>query len=138
MGYEPNAAYIERARSRFGNRGTFHVGYFTAADASADLFDIVIVGGVLHPMTYEDARTLFSTAARVLKPGGRVVSLDNIYVDNQNPIARFIISRDRGQNVRTPEGYRALATNVFDHVIGDVVKQSFPPYTFWIMTASQS
>lgn len=101
-------------------------------------FDIVIVGGVLHPMTYEDARTLFSTAARVLKPGGRVVSLDNIYVDNQNPIARFIISRDRGQNVRTPEGYRALATNVFDHVIGDVVKQSFPPYTFWIMTASQS
>src|ERR1044072_5284944 len=32
VGYDPAPAYIERARSRFGARGTFHLGYFTEAD----------------------------------------------------------------------------------------------------------
>ncbi|MCZ2207908.1 hypothetical protein, partial [Cylindrospermopsis raciborskii] len=37
---------------------------------------------------------------------------------NQSPIARWIISKDRGQNVRDEKGYLNLAYNLFP-----------PPYT---------
>lgn len=136
IGWEPNRAYVEQARKTYGDRGTFHVGLFGPAEArEVGPVDIAIVSAVLHHMDDTQARELFGLLRAVVKPGGRVITLDNVFVKRQNPIARFIIGLDRGRHVRSPGAYKALAQGVFDHVEGTVVPQSFPPYTYFYMTA---
>jgi len=136
IGWEPNAAYVEKARTIYGDRGTFNVGLFGPAEAqSLDPVDIAIVSAVLHHMDDAQVTELFQLLRQVLKPGGRVITLDNVFVERQNPIARFLISLDRGRNVRSPDGYKALAKGEFSTVRGVVVPQGFPPYTYFYMTA---
>jgi SAM-dependent methyltransferase len=136
FGWEPNASYVEKARKTYGDRGTFHVGFFGPEQArSLDPVDIAIVSAVLHHMDDAQASELFALLRQVVKPGGRVITLDNVFIERQNPIARLIIGFDRGRHVRSPVGYEALARGVFAHVTGTVVPQSFPPYTYFYMTA---
>lgn len=136
VGWEPNGAYVDKARKTYGDRGVFHVGYFGPEQAGLlDPVDIVIVSAVLHHMDDDQAAELFGLVRQVLRPGGRVVTLDNVFIRRQNPIARLLISLDRGRHVRSPAGYLALAQGVFDDVEGTVVPQAFPPYTFFFMTA---
>ena len=79
-------------------------------------FDIVMANGLFHHLDDREADQLVAIASRALKPGGKFCSLDNCYITDQNPIARFLVSRDRGQNVREAEGYVALIKPHFDSV----------------------
>jgi len=135
VGYEPNAEYVAQGQAEnAGSDVALHVGYFDAAAAARHAaFDLVIVSAVLHHMDDGQASELFRLLARVTKPQGRVVTLDNVYVPNQNPIAKFIISMDRGRNVRSPEGYAALTHPHFAACEGTVQHRAWVPYTFWIM-----
>lgn len=135
VGFEPNAEYVNRGRVENAGRDvTLHTGYFdAAAAASLAPFDLVIVSAVLHHMDNRQGEELFRLLARVTKLEGRVVTLDNVYVPDQNPIAKLVISLDRGRNVRDPEGYAALARPHFAQVTGEVKHRTFIPYTFWIM-----
>jgi SAM-dependent methyltransferase len=136
-GFEPNPAYVAEAKTTYGERGSFNVGYFDAAAASAiQPVDVVLIQAVLHHMSDDEAGALFALLARVVKPGGRVVTLDNVFIPRQNPVARLLISLDRGRNVRSPEGYVALVRPHFGAVEGAVHHTAFPPYTYWIMTAA--
>lgn len=138
IGYEPNPLYVEQGRrNNTGSGVTLHAGFFdAAAAASLAPVDVAVVSAVLHHMSDEEARALFALLARVLKPEGRVVTLDNTYVVGQGPIARFLISRDRGRNVRSPEGYAALAEGFFTGIGGRVVPHRRIPYTYWVMTCA--
>jgi SAM-dependent methyltransferase len=136
IGWEPNAAYVAKARVTYGDRGTFHAGLFGPAQARLLApVDIAIVSAVLHHMDDAQANELFLLLRQVLKPGGRVVTLDNVFTERQNPVARLLISLDRGRHVRLPAGYEALARGAFTDVEGTVVAQAFPPYTYFYMTA---
>ncbi len=137
VGWEPNPDYVAKARKMFGDRGTFHVGLFTQKDANGIApFDIAIVANVLHHLNDEQACELFRLLRSVTKPNGRVVSIDNVFVAGQNPIAKLLISLDRGRNVRSAEGYKSLARGSFNLVEGQIFHRRFPPYTHFIMTAS--
>lgn len=137
VGFDPNPAYIERARMTFGDRGTFFAKYYERSDVERlPSFDIAVLSAVLHHMNNEEAQHLFGLLRQSLKPGGRVVTLDNVFVPKQNPIARLLIAMDRGRNVRDPEGYRALARGYFDNIDGVVIFKAFPPYTYYVMSIS--
>lgn len=139
IGWEPNAAYVEKARNTYGDRGSFNVGLFGPEQAATlEPVDIAIVSAVLHHMSDAQANELFVLLRQVLKPGGRVVTLDNVFIERQNPIARLLIGMDRGRHVRSPDGYQALASDVFTGVNGTVVPQAFPPYTYFYMTAENA
>jgi len=136
IGWEPNAGYVEQARRTYGERGVFHSGFFGPAQAqSIAPIDIAIVCAVLHHMDDVQARELFRLLRGILKPGGRVVTLDNVFTEGQNPVARLLIKFDRGRHVRTPDGYQALAYDSFRQVQGTVFDRSFPPYSYFCMTA---
>ena len=70
--------------------------------------------GVLHHLDDEAARHLFVLAHSVLKPGGRLVTIDPCLEEEQSPIARFLVLKDRGDHMRYPRQYRDLATKVFE------------------------
>ncbi|MBV8799454.1 MAG: class I SAM-dependent methyltransferase [Alphaproteobacteria bacterium] len=135
-GYEPNPRYVERARSAYAGRGTFHAGYFSADAAKAlEPFDVVILSAVLHHIPDAEAIELFALLRTILRPGGRVVTLDNVRVAHQNPLASLLIKFDRGRHVRSAESYKALAERSFQHIAGEVVQRAFPPSTYFYMTA---
>jgi SAM-dependent methyltransferase len=135
FGFDPNPKYIETAKDRFGERATLACANVTEQSLEGlPRFDLVLALGVLHHLNDAEAGSLFHLAKSVLKPGGRLVTLDGCFVAGQSRIARFLIARDRGQNVRDEPGYRALAENVFGrvecHIRHDLMRI---PYTHLIM-----
>ena len=138
IGYEPNSRYVAAGRRLLGDAAELHVGIFDEQAAAAHAaFDVAVVSAVLHHMDDEQARALFALLASCLKETGRVVTLDGVYVDGQSPIARCIIGKDRGRDVRTPTGYRQLAEPCFGSVTGTVAHKRFIPYTYWLMECAE-
>lgn len=136
VGYDISAQYIESAKRRFGTRGKFEARIATEAEvAQGAPFDIVLALGVLHHLDDDTALTLMRTAHAALKPGGRLVTFDPVFVRGQNPLARFLISKDRGQNVRDQAGYENLARHSFQNVRTTVRHQSWIPYTHCFIEA---
>lgn len=134
VGYDMSPDYIAAARRRYGGRGRFHCGLLQKADVvGLEPFDLVMGTGVLHHLDDESVLAFMSTAAAALKPGGRIYTVDPCFAPGQNPIARFLISHDRGRNVRDSAGYLALARRVADDVVGRLVHTSWVPYTRWHM-----
>ncbi len=134
FGFDVSQQYIEAARSRFGERGRFFCQELTPVLLETlPKFDLVLTVGLLHHLDDAYAAALLRMIKDALRPGGRLISLDPVFELGQNPIARFIVSRDRGQNVRTAMAYRALAEHVFSDVHGVVRHQTWIPYTHWIM-----
>jgi SAM-dependent methyltransferase len=106
-GIDLNPASIAYAKENYAERGRFLVG--DAADFLPNqLFDIVIVAAILHHLDDAAARKLFGSLAGALKPGGRIVTIDNIWLPRQNPIAKLVNALDSGKNVRTLAGYQKL------------------------------
>ena len=117
LGFDANEAYIKAAQARYGDRGRFVCGRVGLQRLpSESCFDIVLAVGILHHLDDAEADELFNLARRALRPGGRLITFDGCYVDGQSRLARWIISKDRGQNVRTKEAYLACARRVFSKV----------------------
>ena len=134
LGYDMSPDYIASAREKFADRGTFHCRLLEQAEvATLEPFDLVMGLGVLHHLDDATARAFMATAKAALKPGGRVYTIDPCYATGQNPIARFIIARDRGRNVRDAEGYLALLQGLDLKVSGTMTHQAWIPYTHWNM-----
>jgi SAM-dependent methyltransferase len=133
-GYDINHGYIAAAQAKFGGKGHFACRLLEESELAGILpFDIVIASGLLHHLDDNTARNVLRLARLALKPGGRFLSKDPAFAAGQNPIARFLISQDRGQNVRDAEGYMALARQEFNCVGGKLRHRIWIPYTHWIM-----
>ena len=116
-GFDISAAYITAAQAKYG-----HLGQFFCKDV-AELYsdqiacyDIVLAVGVIHHLDDSKALHLFDLAHSFLKPGGKLVTFDGVFVEDQSAIARYIIAQDRGQYVRTKEGYLSIASQVFSDI----------------------
>lgn len=123
FGIDPNPHYIDAAKIRFRDVPgcTFVCGIFDEAIlARLPKFDIVLASAVFHHLADDEVVRVATLAKAVLRERGRLVTLDPCYVENQSPIARFLISRDRGQHVRDAEGYRTLMSSVFNSIEMDI------------------
>jgi 2-polyprenyl-3-methyl-5-hydroxy-6-metoxy-1,4-benzoquinol methylase len=139
-GFDLSEEYVAAARARHPARGQFAVRP-VSPEAAHDLgpFDVVMAIGVVHHLTDEDAAALFAVAAKVLRPGGRVLTCDGAFVPGQHPIARVLLKLDRGRYVRTPEAYLTIARQYFPsstvritHDLGAI------PYTHCVLEGRQA
>lgn len=135
VGFDMNPDYIEAARRRWGDRGRFHCQKVEAASVGPGVaYDIVLANGILHHLDDNEASHLFDVARRALRPGGWLVTYDNVYVAGQHWFARWLIGRDRGKAVRTREGYAALAGKSFTQVESAILHDTLRvPYTILVM-----
>lgn len=140
LGADVSAAYIESASTRFGDRGEFIVAGVDDLDrqrVGSAPFDRVLALGVLHHISDEQADALFGLAADVLADGGRVITVDPCFHDDQHRVAHALATRDRGQAVRRPEEYRQLAVTHFREVAVAVRTDLLRvPYSHAVLTAS--
>jgi ubiquinone/menaquinone biosynthesis C-methylase UbiE len=108
-GIDLNEKHIAYARQRYGDRGRFIVG-----NAGDDLkqegrqFDLINVSALLHHIGDDEAISLFASLAGLLKPQGRIVTIDNVWLPRQRVAVRLFNYLDSGTNIRTPEGYLRL------------------------------
>lgn len=135
VGIDNNSRYISAARERYQNRGEFVVGDVGALSLNpSERFDIVLASGILHHIDDASAKGLLAVSARLLAKNGQMVIADPVVAPGQSPVAKFLISLDRGRNVRTPEHYLALARTSFEKVHSHVCDlHPWLPYTQFIM-----
>lgn len=137
-GFDISELYIEQAIKRFGDKGNFRCALLDEeALESMPSFDIVLLMGVLHHLDDATAINVLNLARRALKPGGRLLSFDPCFEPKQNLIAHLLISLDRGQNVRTRDGYAELVQQVFESPRVTVKHQSWIPYTYCFMESKR-
>jgi SAM-dependent methyltransferase len=123
-GYDFNPDYIRNANAKYGN-GKRKASFFVAdINTTPDLAkaDFVFVMGVLHHLTDESCVKLLQSAYKHLNPGGMVITVDPVFVEKQNAIARRIIKADRGTCVRFPDGYLELSKGTFSDTEHFVLK----------------
>lgn len=119
VGFDISDRYIEYAKRKYSGNADikFLVGEPEkfALDTPAEMqgADLAIINGVLHHLDDEQATTALRLARKALKPTGRLVCLENCFLLRQSPVARWIISRDRGRNIRTEPEWKALVAGVF-------------------------
>lgn len=117
LGFDMNPKYVNSATRMFGGRGRFicsRVGEMAVSEAGS--FDLALATGVLHHLGDDEALKLFRLAQEALKPGGRLVTFDGCFEHGQSKIAQYLLSKDRGQFVRTKDEYVRLASKVFGDV----------------------
>jgi len=120
-GFDASEAYIAEAERRFAARGSFRAERVREATLeNMEPFDLVLAFGLLHHLEDDEADALFRLAAAALNPGGKFITIDPVYTDGQNALARWIISKDRGQNIRMAETSSALAANHFEQVTATI------------------
>ncbi|MBW2314779.1 MAG: class I SAM-dependent methyltransferase [Deltaproteobacteria bacterium] len=137
-GFDGSEGYIAAARARYGDRAKFTcalVGRYSLGELEGTC-DVAMATGVLHHLDDAEAKALIEVARAALKPGGRLVTMDPCFVDGQNPIARFIVSKDRGEHVRTEEEWLRLARSVLPDVKARVRTDLLRiPYTHIVLEA---
>jgi SAM-dependent methyltransferase len=136
FGFDTSARYIEHARNRWGSDvaefrceifGEEHLDKIPPADA-------ILLLGLLHHLSDDAARHLLRVAGKALAPGGRVISVDTAFAPGQGRISRWMSENDRGEHVRSPEAFVALAREAFADVDGEVVDDATRvPSAHWMM-----
>lgn len=138
-GFDISEDYIGKARRSFGHRGHFHCKQLQVDDLDRlPQFDVVLAIGLLHHLDDEVALDVLRLAHRALRTGGRLLTVDPCLDPSQNAISRFLVSKDRGQNVRNKTGYAALAGAVFGDFSAELRHQAWIPYTHCFMECVKS
>jgi SAM-dependent methyltransferase len=139
FGFDTEPRYIEYARRRWGDRADFRCAVFTGAQlAELPPVDAVLLLGLLHHLSDADSRQLLDLVARALAPGGRVITVDTCFEPRQSRISRWMSENDRGEHVRWPAEFEALARRSFAEVEGEVVSGiTRLPSSFWLMRMSR-
>ncbi len=136
VGYDLNPRYIEEARRKYPGRGRFFCARVEEAPEEPGGFDLVLAIAILHHLDDPEADRLIASAYRHLRPGGALVTLDPVRHPGQSPVARLLVALDRGRRVRTPEGYRDLASPYFPSVETVLLTDLLPiPYSHFLMRA---
>lgn len=137
-GFDLSQRYIDEATLRYGARGVFKCALVEQAVIDhLEPFDIVMATGLLHHLDDDQAVGLMRLVYAALREGGRMVTIDPCYADDQNAASRFLVSRDRGQKVRNLAGYSSIAKSVFTNTTAIVRHRKWIPYTHCIMECTK-
>lgn len=109
FGFDTDRRYIDYAKKRNQRDATYLCQAFDASSGDlTGLVDVVMMNGLLHHLNDQTARRLIRDAAACLRPGGCIVTLDGCYRPDQSLFRKKLLDWDRGEHVRTEEGYLDL------------------------------
>ena len=90
--------------------------YWRIFDESAAEYgpaDVVMMNGVLHHLSDDQADSTLRAIETVLRTGGQLSTLDGYIVEHPSASIRFLLDHDRGRHGRTREQYEALVNSHF-------------------------
>jgi len=134
VGFDANSHYIEKASKRFPQAKFIceTVSEYTLPQKS--YFDIVLALGIVHHLDDRESVQLFRIAHEALRPGGKLVTLDGVWVEEQSRTERYLLAKDRGRFVRSEPEYVKLASEVFSQIKSNIRPRLLRiPYTHIIL-----
>jgi len=134
-GYDIDKRCIDYAKNKYKNKNHhFYRKIFKKSELKKlPKFDYVILFGILHHLNDKEIKKILVLCKQAMKKNGVLLTEDPIFVEKQNMIARFLISQDRGMNVRKEKDYRILLKQYFRNIRSKVTHQFFIPYTWFSM-----
>ena len=107
-----NGDYLDVARRKYADRRAEfrreYVSESTLPEQLAGKCDLVLAIGLLHHLPDEQVQIVLEMAYAALAEGGRLVTVDPVFIDGQNPVARFLVGADRGRHVRHERDMKGL------------------------------
>ena len=133
-GYDISKVYINYAKKKYNKPNIkFFCKKFTPSDLKKlPKFDYVLLLGIMHHLNDIEIKKLFLLIKKNLKKDGLILTLDPVYIKNQNIFAKFLIDNDVGQNVRFAKEYISIIKKNFNKVIYRVDQQNILPYNWFI------
>jgi ubiquinone/menaquinone biosynthesis C-methylase UbiE len=111
-GVDINEKYIRYATRHY--RGDFRVMDARRLDFPDTHFDQALVFGLLHHLSDEDASAVIQGLARVLKPYGRALVIEDIPTESKlNLVGHLLHWAENGHYIRPAEQYRRILENRF-------------------------
>jgi SAM-dependent methyltransferase len=138
-GFDTDQRYIDWAKRDPQPNASYECRIFDR-DAAAKLapVDVIMMNGLLHHLTDQEARELLAVSAASLAPGGKIFTLDGCYTPGQSLFRKKMLDWDRGRYVRTQGAYESLFPSgevaVRSHVDEDFSRVA---YTFISIIASK-
>lgn len=132
-GYDIDKRSINFARKKYlNNNHHFFCKKFNESELfRLPKFDFIILFGILHHLDNKEAKIILNLCKKKMKKTSKLLTEDPILVKNQNIIARFLIKRDRGLNVRKKKEYLNLLKPHFKYLNAKITNQLFIPYTWF-------
>ena len=124
-GFDISEDYIRRARRRFPTGATFLSGtardFLDNPDNPLNVADLVFCIGLLHHLNDDEAIEVLELSKRIMKPGGRSVYLEPVFLLHQTRLSTWLMRRDRGRHVRSEQEWKDLMGRVFDSYSTSIV-----------------
>lgn len=112
MGVDTNPRYIEAAAVAYPEARFLHLNSDDfRVDLPSEVYDFVILSGVLHHLSDSTVQLALGTAERLLSPSGLLLTIDPTW--RSHPVARIVMGLDRGRHIRTADRYKSLIEHVF-------------------------
>jgi len=143
-GFDANPKYIDFARLHYGGgrMATFYCDKVESISIQhLPSANLILATGLLHHLSNDEVQRFCEIVTKVLSQRdgieGRLVTIDPCFEKPQNPIARYLIKRDRGRYVRSQDEYLGLLREFFrttaPHIRRDML---YIPYTHIIIESS--
>ncbi|MDD3435680.1 MAG: class I SAM-dependent methyltransferase [Candidatus Gastranaerophilales bacterium] len=117
VGFDDSELYIKNAQKKFPQKNyQFFCQKINFIQNFDEKFDIIMANAILHHIDDEEAKKLISFAKSNLKQGGRFITHDGCYTQNQSKIKKWLLKNDRGLFVRTKDEYFELFSKYFDNI----------------------
>ena len=138
-GYDIDQRSIQYAKKKYYQKNyRFYCKKFNKTEVKKlPKFDYVIFFGILHHLSNKEADKMLTLCKQIMKKNSILLTEDPILVEKQNPIAKFLIKKDRGTNVRKKKEYINLLKKHFKKVKNKVTHQFFIPYTWFTTICSK-
>ena len=138
-GYDIDQRSIQYAKKKYRQKNYhFYCKKFDKTEIKKlPKFDFVIFFGILHHLSNKEADKMLTLCKRTMKKNSKLLTEDPILLEKQNIIAKFLIEKDRGINVRQKKEYINLLKKHFKKIKNKVTHQFFIPYTWFTTICSK-
>ena len=138
-GYDIDNRSIQYAKKKYHQKNYhFYCKKFNKTELKKlPKFDFIIFFGILHHLSNKEVYEILKLCKKIMKKNSKLLTEDPILLENQNVIAKFLIKKDRGLNVRDKQEYINLLKKHFKKIKNKVTHQYFIPYTWFTTVCSK-
>tara|TARA_B100001248_G_scaffold64627_1_gene45125 strand:- start:3731 stop:4273 length:543 start_codon:yes stop_codon:yes gene_type:complete len=135
FGYDIDKRSIAYAKKKYNSKNYhFYCKRFQKKEIrSLPKIDFVILFGIMHHLSNNQINSILMLCRKKMKKNSKLLTEDPIFVEKQNIFAKFLISSDRGINVRNKDQYLKILKKHFKSLDFKITHQKFIPYT-WFST----
>ncbi|MBU1118312.1 class I SAM-dependent methyltransferase [Patescibacteria group bacterium] len=139
-GFDVSKKYIDVARKKYGNRGKFSIGTaeeFLRNPNTLPEADLVLCNGLLHHLEDKEVMQVLELSKELLAEKGRLVCVEPVFLKKQTKASKWLMSKDRGQNVRSFDEWNKIVGKIFNTFSLDVTTGLIrAPYVHVIITCN--